>query len=150
MSEGRDERPTADDAQWQGLQRLWAALGLQYMSMHNYVQAAERAEAMRAKIDTLTEQLAVAERNRRQQLADTARLRDDRDALTTETARLVAALAELLDALNTAQGGAAVQCWAAGSPYTDGERLTWPHEARAYDALVAARAALTGRADGEA
>lgn len=62
----RDQRPTVDDAQWQGLHRLWVALGLAHMSMHNYVQAAERAEAMRARIDAL--------------VAENARLKTDRDA----------------------------------------------------------------------
>lgn len=44
-------KPELLDAQWQGLQRLWVALGLQYMSNHNYVQAADKAEEMRAELE---------------------------------------------------------------------------------------------------
>ncbi len=72
--------------------------------------------------------LAVAERNRRQSLADTARLRDDRDALTAENARLRAALTNLADVV---------------------EEFAEEDIADDLIPLIEARAALTRRADGE-
>ncbi len=79
-------------------------------------------------IDALTEQLAVAERNRSQSLADTARLRDDRDALTTENARLVAALEDADQWLEPQPG----------KPF-----------AGILEARIAINAVLTGRSGGE-
>jgi phosphoglycolate phosphatase-like HAD superfamily hydrolase len=57
------------DLPWQGLHHLWSALGLHYLGVHHYAEAADRAEEMRAKIDALTELVAITE-DRREAVAE--------------------------------------------------------------------------------